>query len=203
MTEQQLDDFEKSKSPLFKENIVYMPFTYGWAEEARKKHELIHWVPDEIPMNSDISQWNNGSLNIQEKSYTTNILKLFAEMDSIVGYNYKKNFIPKFKNNEISSLLVSFCNREALHAEAYHLLNASIGMPDSEFSEFLKFKEMADKVDFALESDTSTIRGLALALAKSVFNEGVSLFSSFVMLLNFQRYGKMLGMCKVVEWSIN
>ena len=28
------------------------------------------------------------------------------------------------------------------------------------------------------------------------------LFASFVMLLNFQRFGKMKGMGKVVEWSI-
>jgi len=53
-----------------------------------------------------------------------------------------------------------------------------------------------------MENDPSTQRGLGLALAKSVFNEGVALFASFVMLLNFQRYGKMKGMGKVVEWSI-
>tara|TARA_B110001452_G_scaffold231221_1_gene207971 strand:- start:192 stop:749 length:558 start_codon:yes stop_codon:yes gene_type:complete len=52
------------------------------------------------------------------------------------------------------------------------------------------------------KSDNSTQRGLALAMAKSVFNEGVALFASFVMLLNFQRVGKMKGMGKVVEWSI-
>jgi glutaredoxin 3 len=46
------------------------------------------------------------------------------------------------------------------------------------------------------------MKGLGLALAKSVFNEGVALFASFVMLLNFQRFGKMKGMGKVVEWSI-
>ena len=33
-------------------------------------------------------------------------------------------------------------------------------------------------------------------------NEGIALFASFVMLLNFQRFGKMKGMGKVVEWSI-
>ena len=38
-------------------------------------------------------------------------------------------------------------------------------------------------------------------MAKSVMNEGI-MFASFVMLLNFQRYGKMKGMGKVVEWSI-
>jgi ribonucleoside-diphosphate reductase beta chain len=61
---------------------------------------------------------------------------------------------------------------------------------------------MADKIDFMTEADTSTKSGLGLALAKSVFNEGVALFASFVMLLNFQRFGKMKGMGKVVEWSI-
>ncbi|MEK9697364.1 MAG: ribonucleotide-diphosphate reductase subunit beta, partial [Candidatus Poseidoniales archaeon] len=59
-----------------------------------------------------------------------------------------------------------------------------------------------DKVEFMTKSDPSTVRGLGHALAKSVFNEGVALFASFVMLLNFQRFGKMKGMGKVVEWSI-
>lgn len=61
---------------------------------------------------------------------------------------------------------------------------------------------MADKIDYMMQSDTSTMRGLGLSLAKSVMNEGVALFASFVMLLNFQRFGKMKGMGKVVEWSI-
>ena len=61
---------------------------------------------------------------------------------------------------------------------------------------------MADKVDFMANGDCSTQSGLALALAQSVFNEGMSLFASFVMLLNFQRFGKMKGMGTIVEWSI-
>lgn len=61
---------------------------------------------------------------------------------------------------------------------------------------------MADKIEYMMESDTNTMKGLGLSLAKSVFNEGVALFASFVMLLNFQRFGKMKGMGKVVEWSI-
>ena len=61
---------------------------------------------------------------------------------------------------------------------------------------------MADKVDFMMNSNVSTKKGMALALAKSVFNEGISLFASFVMLLNFQRFGKMKGSGKIVEWSV-
>jgi ribonucleoside-diphosphate reductase beta chain len=61
---------------------------------------------------------------------------------------------------------------------------------------------MADKIDFMKEGEINSHTGLALALAQSVFNEGMSVFASFVMLLNFQRFGKMKGMGTIVEWSI-
>ena len=99
-------------------------------------------------------------------------------------------------------MLGSFASREGIHQRAYALLNETLGLPDDEFHSFLEYKEMTDKVDFMMKSDPSTKTGMALALAKSVFNEGVSLFASFIMLLNFQRFGKMKGCGKIVEWSV-
>ena len=81
-------------------------------------------------------------------------------------------------------------------------MNETLGLSDAEYHAFLEYQEMADKIEFMMDSDPNTVRGLGFALAKSVMNEGVALFASFVMLLNFQRYGKMKGMGKVVEWSI-
>lgn len=34
------------------------------------------------------------------------------------------------------------------------------------------------------------------------FTEGLQLFASFAMLLNFQRFGKMKGMGQIVAWSV-
>jgi ribonucleoside-diphosphate reductase beta chain len=99
-------------------------------------------------------------------------------------------------------MLGSFACREGIHQRAYALLNETLGLPDSEYHAFLEYTEMVEKIEFMIDNDISTIRGLALSMARSVFNEGVALFASFVMLLNFQRYGKMKGMGKVVEWSI-
>ena len=110
--------------------------------------------------------------------------------------------IPKFKNNEIRNMLSSFATREGVHQRAYALLNDTLGLPDDEFHAFLEYSEMADKLDFMAEGNINTHTGLALVLAQSVFNEGMSLFASFVMLLNFQRFGKMKGMGTIVEWSI-
>ena len=99
-------------------------------------------------------------------------------------------------------MLSSFAAREAVHQRAYALLNDTLGLPDEDFHKFLEYKEMADKIDFMKEGETNSHTGLALALAQSVFNEGMSVFASFVMLLNFQRFGKMKGMATIVEWSI-
>ena len=99
-------------------------------------------------------------------------------------------------------MLGSFANREAIHQRAYALLNETLGLSDAEYHAFLEYTEMADKIEFMMDSDPNTVRGLGFAMAKSVMNEGIALFASFVMFLNFQRYGKMKGMGKVVEWSI-
>lgn len=181
---------------------TYKPFHYPWAVEITTRHEKAHWIEDEIDLSEDVSDWKNGKITKGEKDYITNVLRLFTQSDVAVGQNYYDQFIPKFKNNEVRNMLGSFAAREGIHQRAYALLNDTLGLPDSEYHAFLEYKEMTDKVDFMTASDPSTVRGLGLSLAKSVFNEGVALFASFVMLLNFQRYGKMKGMGKVVEWSI-
>jgi ribonucleoside-diphosphate reductase beta chain len=180
----------------------YKPFYYPWAVELTTKHEAIHWIEDEVDLAEDVVDWKTGKLTEVEKEYITNILRLFTQSDVAVGQNYYDYYIPKFKNNEVRNMLGSFAAREGIHQRAYALLNETLGLPDSEYHAFMDYTEMTDKLDYMTGNDTSTIRGLALAMAKSVFNEGVALFASFVMLLNFQRFGKMKGMGVVVEWSI-
>ena len=176
------DDLLKKRSGggLMQFSETYKPFHYPWAVEITTRHEKAHWIEDELDLSDDVSDWKSGKVTDIEKEYVTNILRLFTQSDVAVGQNYYDQFIPKFKNNEVRNMLGS----------------------DSEYHAFLEYKVMVDKIEFMQESDNATIKGLGLALAKSVFNEGVALFASFVMLLNFQRFGKMKGMGKVVEWSI-
>ena len=187
---------------LLKFSETYKPFYYPWAVEITTRHEKVHWIEDEVDLAEDVSDWKGGKVTESEKDYITNILRLFTQADVAVGQNYYDQLIPKFKNNEVRNMLGSFANREAIHQRAYALLNETLGLPPEEYHAFLEYSEMSDKIDFMMDSNTSTHKGLALAMAKSVMNEGIALFASFVMLLNFQRFGKMKGMGKVVEWSI-
>ena len=187
---------------LLEESITYKPFKYPWAVEAATSHEKIHWGEWECKLQEDVAQWQSGKLSSHEKNHITQILKLFTQSDVMVGRNYLEYYIPKFKNNEIRAMLTSFANREFVHQRAYALLNDTLGLPEEEFSAFLEYKEMSDKIEFMSNINIHTVSGTAQAIARSVMNEGMSLFSAFVMLLNYQRFGKMRGMCEIVEWSI-
>ncbi|MDB4559164.1 ribonucleotide-diphosphate reductase subunit beta [bacterium] len=189
------------KTGLLEYSKAYKPFMYPWAVELVKKHEEIHWVEDEAELSEDVQDWKT-KLSESEKEFITQILRLFTQSDVQVGENYHELLIPKFKNNEVRNMLSSFANREGVHQRAYALLNDTLGLPDEDFHAFLEYKEMGEKLDFMKEGNINTQTGLALILAQSVFNEGMSLFASFVMLLNFQRFGKMKGMGTIVEWSI-
>jgi ribonucleotide reductase beta subunit family protein with ferritin-like domain len=187
---------------LTKPSITYKPFIYPWAVDLAQEHEDIHWTEKEVDLKEDVKQWKAGDLTPAEKNHITQILRLFTVSDVEVGGNYYDVFIPKFKNNEVRNMLGSFAAREAIHQRAYALINDTLGFDDAEFVLFKEYKQMCDKVEFMTDNDNSTVEGLALSLAKSVFNEGVTLFASFAMLLHYQRKGKMKGMGTVVEWSI-
>lgn len=180
---------------------AFKPFCYSWAMEFSEEHEQLHWGAWEAKLQDDVAQWKN-KLTLQEKNHITQILRLFTQSDVAVAANYLDHYIPRFKNNEIRAMLSSFANREFTHQKAYALLNDTLGLPEEEFSAFLEFEQMAKKVEFMTDIDTTSYAGLAQAVARSSINEGMSLFSAFIMLINYSRFGKMRGMCEIVEWSI-
>ena len=124
--------------------------------------------------------------------------------DVDIAKAYLDKYIPKFKSPEVRMMLSSFATSEANHAHAYSLLNDTLGEPSLlDFKAFQEYKEMADKHTYLFKDKGEGVEGLVRDIACfSAFGEGLQLFASFVMLLNFQRYGRMKGMCQIVTWSI-
>jgi ribonucleotide reductase beta subunit family protein with ferritin-like domain len=101
-------------------------------------------------------------------------------------------------------MLLSFAAREAIHVAAYSHLIESLGMPDTIYNEFFEYEEMRAKHDFFEQISGQNSKTIAQQIAAfSAFTEGLQLFSSFIMLLNFQRHGKMKGMGQIISWSLN
>ena len=186
------------------ERNYFKPFTYPWAYDAWLKHEQSHWLHTEVPMLEDVKDWKK-KLTESEKHFLTNIFRFFTQGDIDVAGGYVKNYLPHFPQPEIRMMLLGFSAREALHIAAYSHLIETLGLPETTYNEFLEYVEMKEKHNFIMDisSKNSTKENTATNIAAfSAFTEGMQLFSSFIMLLNFPRNGKMKGMGQIVTWSI-
>jgi len=194
----------KNKNKMTDERSYFKPFNYPWAYEAWLKHEQAHWLHTEVPMMEDVKQWKK-SLTPHEKTFLTNIFRFFTQGDIDVAGGYVKNYLPYFPQPEVRMMLMGFAAREALHIAAYSHLIETLGLPEITYSQFMEYQEMKDKHDYVLDisSKNGTIESTATHIAVfSAFTEGMQLFSSFIMLLNFPRHGLMKGMGQIVTWSI-
>ena len=191
-------------SNLQEERSYYKPFNYPWAYDAWLKHEQSHWLHTEVPMLEDVKDWKK-KLTTEEKNFLTNIFRFFTQGDIDVAGGYVRNYLPYFPQPEIRMMLAGFAAREALHVAAYSHLIETLGMPESTYNDFFEYKEMREKHDYIMDisSKNGTKESTATHIAVfSAFTEGMQLFSSFIMLLNFPRQGKMRGMGQIVTWSI-
>jgi ribonucleoside-diphosphate reductase beta chain len=198
------EEYIMKKLTLTDERSYFKPFSYPWCYDAWLKHEQSHWLHTEVPMSEDTKDWKN-KLSREEQTFLTNIFRFFTQGDIDVAGGYVNNYLPYFPQPEVRMMLVGFAAREALHVAAYSHLIETLGMPESTYNEFLEYEAMKDKHEYFMElsNNSGTKESIATNIAAfSAFTEGMQLFSSFIMLLNFPRHGKMKGMGQIVTWSI-
>lgn len=195
---------KKTSFQITDERNSFKPFNYPWAYLAWLKHEQSHWLFSEVPMLEDVKDWKK-KLTDSEKNFLTHIFRFFTQGDIDVAGGYVRNYLPYFAQPEVRMMLLGFAAREALHIAAYSHLIETLGLPETTYNEFLEYAEMKEKHDYVM--NLSLTNGTKQNTAKhiavfSAFTEGMQLFSSFIMLLNFPRHGKMKGMGQIVTWSI-
>lgn len=189
-------------SPLLTHRPFYRPFEYPHYFEYFQKQNQAHWMPLEVPMENDISDYRF-NLSQSEISLIIQILRFFTQGDIEVNNNYNSKLIPAFPKPEIKMMLSAFAAMEGVHVWAYSFLNDSLGLPEKEYSAFLEYESMRNKYDYVRGFEVRSVEELAINLAVfGGFMEGVSLFSSFAILMNFPRLGKLKGVGQIVTWSI-
>lgn len=201
----------------------YKPFEFPWAFEAYELQNQIHWLASEIPLHDDVSDWNN-KLTDNEKNLLTHVFRYLVAADLDVSNGYLDKFIPLFPVPEIRMMLATFAATEQIHEHAYSLFIDTIGMHESEYQAFKEYPAIQDKHDFLnqfrpdlllnclQDSDNDPTEGVGVTesdllkeLAKTLavyaaFNEGLVLFSSFAIILNFTRHNKMKGMGQIISY---
>ncbi|MBM3617764.1 MAG: ribonucleotide-diphosphate reductase subunit beta, partial [Alphaproteobacteria bacterium] len=176
---------------------------YPWAYEAWKRQQQVHWIGEEVPLGEDVKDWQGDKLSEQERNLLTQIFRFFTQSDIEVSDNYFKRYIPIFQPLEVQMMMAAFTNMETVHIDAYALLLKTLGMPNTEFAAFKEYGAMRAKSDYMKSFGTETCGDVARTLAMfGAFTEGMALFASFAMLLNFPRHNKMKGMGQIVTWSV-
>jgi ribonucleoside-diphosphate reductase beta chain len=180
----------------------YKPFRYPWAIEYWRRQQQIHWLPEEVPLGEDCKDWAT-RLTDAERNLLTQVFRFFTQSDVEVQDNYLERYARVFRPTEIKMMLAAFANMETVHIVAYALLLETLGMPETEFAAFMDYAAMRDKHDymqrFGVHSEADILRTLAMF---GGFTEGLQLFASFAILLNFPRHNKMRGMGQIVSWSV-
>jgi len=195
----------KKSKDLLTERVVYKPFEYQEAADYWLKQQQAHWLHTEVPMMSDLNDWNS-NLSETEKNIIGSILKGFAQTETVVN-DYWSGLVTKwFRKPEVIMMATTFGAFETIHAEAYSLLNETLGLEN--FDEFMEDEATMAKIE-ALTSVRDSFNGekdlheIVKSLAVfSAFTEGVNLFSSFAILLSFKMRNKLKGVGQIVEWSI-
>src|SRR5579864_9177239 len=191
----------RTASGLLTPSYAYKPFRYPWAYDFWKKQQQVHWMPEEVPLGEDLKDWAT-KLNDRERNLLTQIFRFFTQSDVEVNDNYMERYARVFKPTEVKMMLAAFSNMETVHIAAYALLLETIGMPEAEFSAFLELAALKAKHDYMQQFGVDTEADIARTLAMfGGFTEGLQLFASFAMLMNFPRFNKMKGMGQIVTWS--
>ena len=181
---------------------IYKPFKYPWAYDAWLTQQRIHWLPEEVPLADDVKDWHK-TLTPSERNLLTQIFRFFTQSDVEVNNCYMRHYSRVFQPTEVKMMLAAFSNIETVHIAAYSHLLDTVGMPETEYSAFMHYKQMKDKFDYMQGFNVDSKEDIAMTLAVfGAFTEGLQLFASFAMLLNFPRFNKMKGMGQIVTWSV-
>src|SRR5271170_897933 len=179
---------------------TYAPFEYPQAYRYWELQQQSHWLHLEISMASDINDWKI-ILSEPEKQVIGHILKGFTQSEVFIQEYWSQMVAKWFKKPEIQMMSAAFASMESIHAVSYAYLNQSLGLED--FSAFLHEPTAKAKIDRLITTKGKSKEEIARSLAIfSAFNEGVNLFSSFAILLNFSRFNKMKGLGQIIAFSI-
>lgn len=192
----------KEKYGLFEKRPYYKPFEYPWAYDLYKLQSRAHWLPEESPVADDIADYRQ-KLTDDERNIIAAIFRFFTQADSDVASGYSEHYLPLLCPPEIRMMLLTFGSFEAIHQDAYSQLIDTLGFPEDSYKVFMEYKAMVDKHEFLEKQSTGTIEDLAKTIAVfSAFTEGVQLFGSFAILMNFPRHNLMKNMGQIISWSI-
>ena len=181
------------------ERRSYQPFEYEEAHDFFVKQQQSHWIWTEFSMNSSVDDWEH-KLTKEERNIIAGVLLGFTQAELCIGSYWGRKVPVWFPKPEIEAMCSTFAAWESIHAKSYNYLSETLGL--EEYDAFLQNPEAAAKLNNLLSCPNGTLQERALSLAVySAFGEGVSLYSSFAILLYFSARGLIKEIKSTKDYS--
>ncbi len=184
-----------------------MPLKYHWAWEHYRNGLANHWIPDEVPMQTDIQLWKSNRLSADERLVILRTLGFFATAESLVANNLTLAIFRYVTNAECRQYLLRQAFEEAVHTHTFLYVVESLGLDEGEiFNMYREIPSVSRKDEFEMQYtrslydpafSTETSEGLQQFIknlvAFYVIMEGIFFYSGFAMMLSFHRRNMMTG----------
>lgn len=153
------------------------------------------WRHQEVAMESDVRDWQHNTTR-SERDLVAGVLRGFTSAEMGIGCYWGDVVCRLFPKPEIQAMARMFSAFEQIHAAAYNYLSDTLGL--NEFEEFISDPIAQQKVERFFQDCSSSKASLAVF---SGAGEGVSLYSSFAILLAFSKDGRFKGLAQIISWS--
>lgn len=153
------------------------------------------WRHQEVAMESDVRDWQHNTTR-SERDLIAGVLRGFTSAEMGIGCYWGDVVCRLFPKPEIQAMARMFSAFEQIHAAAYNYLSDTLGL--NEFEEFISDPIAQQKVERFFRDCNSSKASLAVF---SGAGEGVSLYSSFAILLAFSKDGRFKGLAQIISWS--
>ena len=193
---------QQRQTDIFEKRINLKPYEYPHLYEYVPAIRHSYWIHSEFNFTSDIQDFKI-QLTDSERSAIKNTMLAISQIEVAVK-SFWGDIYHRIPKPEIGSVGSTFAESEVRHADAYSHLLEILGL-NSEFKELKKKPAIMKRVRYletALKNSKSEDnREYAESiLLFSLFNEHVSLFSQFLIIMAFNKHKNMLkGISNVVE----
>lgn len=192
-----------------------LPIKYNWAREYYKAGIANTWVPEEISMQMDSSQWKSqGALTQQERRIAHWSLGFFATAESLTGNNIVLAIFKHIQNAECRQYMLRQAFEEALHTDTFIYCCDSLSLDlNSIYTAYTNIETIKAKDNFVInltkdilnpfftiKNDIDIQLFIKNIIGFYVIMEGIFFYAGFAQMLYLRKLGKMVGIGQQFEY---
>ncbi len=191
-----------------------LPIDYEWAREYYEAGVDNNWVPEEIPMGNDVTQWNGDELSDAERRLVEWNLGFFSTAESLTANNIVLAVYDHVTAPECRQYLLRQAYEEAVHTDTFIYCCDSLGFdPDYLYGMYdripaieakdefvVDLTRVVDDPEFTIDNEADVRAFLRDLIGFYVIMEGIFFYAGFAMMLGLKRQGKLEGIGQQFEY---